>query len=164
MEIFRLEEKESFRVIGYRMSTTNQNKAGRKDIPKFWEEMRSKLPTQLLPKMNQQPLGLFGISISNTDEKDNRIFDYVIGVASNEPCEEGMIEVQVAKTLWAIFPCTRETYGKTEAMAIMKHLPKAGYKPLNKGYITGRMKSKAFDIECYGNDEKMEVWIGVHPK
>ena len=54
-----------------------------------------------------------------------------------------------------------ETIGKTEAMAISKWLPKSNYRPLNKGYLTGRMKSGAPDIEYYGKDGLVEVWIAV---
>lgn len=46
-------------------------------------------------------------------------------------------------------------------MAISKWLPKSNYRPLNKGYLTGRMKSGAPDIEHYGKDGLVEVWIAV---
>lgn len=49
-------------------------------------------------------------------------------------------------------------------MAITKWLPKSGYKPLNKGYLTGRMRSGAVDIEFYGKDNLAEVWIAVCEK
>lgn len=65
---------------------------------------------------------------------------------------------------WAVFPCTLETIGKTEAMAISKWLPQSNYRPLNKGYITGRMKFGAPDIEHYGKDGFVEVWIAVKEK
>jgi len=65
---------------------------------------------------------------------------------------------------WAVFPCTLETIGKTEAMAISKWLPKSKSRPLNKGYLTGRMKSGAPDIEHYGKDGLVEVWVAVKEK
>ncbi|MBM6800296.1 AraC family transcriptional regulator, partial [Coprobacillus cateniformis] len=65
---------------------------------------------------------------------------------------------------WAVFPCTIETIGKTEVQAITKWLPKSRYKPLNSGYITGRMKSGAPDIQYYGQDGIVEIWIGVTEK
>ena len=42
-----------------------------------------------------------------------------------------------------------------------KWLPKSNYRPLNKGYLAGRMKSGAPDIEYYGKDGLVEVWIAV---
>lgn len=56
---------------------------------------------------NQEPQGLFGINMNNTDEADSY------------------------------------------------------YRPLNKGYITGRMKSGAPDLEHYGKDGFVEVWVAV---
>lgn len=75
--------------------------------------------------------------------------------------QEELVEFTVPAVTWAVFPCTMETMGKTEAQAITKWLPKSNYKPLNKGYITGRMKSGAPDIEYYGKGGDVEVWIAV---
>ena len=68
---------------------------------------------------------------------------------------------EVPTMTWAIFPCTIDTIGKTEAQVITKWLPKYKYKPLNKGYITGKMKSNAPDIEHYKEDGSVEVWIAI---
>jgi len=108
--------------------------------------------------------GLFGINIYNTDCADSRKFEYMIAVASGCDVHDGLSEYTVPARIWAVFPCTRETIGKTEAQAIMKWIPKSGYRPLNKGYITGRMKSGAPDIEFYGKDGLTEVWIAVREK
>lgn len=164
--MFRVEKKESFRVIGYRIHTTNQKKEGRSAIPALWEEIRrsGKLDT-LLPLMNQQPHGVFGISVYNTDSQDARKFDYYVAVSSDMPLSEELASYEVSAGLWAVFPCTRKTMGKTQAMAISKWLPKSKYRALNKGYITGRMKSNACDIEYYGKeDDDLAIWIAVEEK
>lgn len=162
---FRIEKKEAFRVIGYRIQTTNQKKTGRKAIPQHWQELqKKKLDQELLALSKQGMDGLFGINIYNIDPNDARIFAYMIAVASDAELSENYCEYNVPANVWAIFPCTKDTIGKTEAQAITKWLPKAGYKPLNKGYITGRMKSGAPDIEYYGSDEQAEVWIAVQEK
>lgn len=75
--------------------------------------------------------------------------------------QEELVEFTVPAVTWAVFPCTMETIGKTEAQAITKWFPKSNYKPLNKGYITGSVKSGAPDIEYYGKDGDVEVWIAV---
>ena len=161
---FRIEKKERFRIIGYVKHTTNQRRKGRKDIPIFWENVtQAKLQDVLLAKMNQEPFGLFGISVYQSDTRDNRKFDYYIGVSSDKDTTEDMQTYEVPAATWAIFPCTLETMGKTQAQAITKWLPKAGYKPLNKGYLSGLMKSGAPDIEFYGKDDTA-VWIAVAEK
>lgn len=162
---FRVEKRESFRVVGYAVQTTNKGKEGRKAVPAQWDEFKEKnLQDILMPLMNQAPYGLFGISVYNTDETDSRKFEHYIAVSSSAQTQGDMSEYTVPAADWAVFPCTVDTIGKTEVEAITKWIPKAGYKALNAGYITGRMKSAAPDIEFYGADGLVEVWIAVREK
>lgn len=161
---FRLEEKESFRVLGYKLETTNQKKAGMKAIPVFWQDHQQDVPEKLLPMMNQEPFGVFGVNVYNVDSADARKFHYLIAVSSDCTNSDIFTEYTVPAALWAIFPCTKETIGKTEVMAISKWLPKNGYTSLNSGYLTGRIKSMAPDIEYYGQGDEVEVWIAVRKK
>lgn len=162
---FRIEKRDSFRVVGYVIDTTNQKKAGAKAIPDQWAQFHEAgSQNALMPLMNQDPYGLFGISVYNIDEKDSRRFRHLIAVSSDGEAGPGMDVYTVPAATWAVFPCTMETIGKTEAMAITKWLPKSGYKPLNSGYLTGRMKSTAPDIEYYGEGDSVEVWVAVREK
>ena len=161
---FRIVKRDSFCVVGYRIQTTNKGKEGKKMIPAQWKEFREKgQQAVLLPLMNQEPYGLFGISVYNTDQGDSRKFDHYIAVSSDQEAE-GLDVYTVPAATWAVFSCTVETIGKTEAMAITKWLPKSDYKPLNAGYLTGRMKSGALDIEYYGEGNSVEVWVAVREK
>ena len=147
------------------MKTTNQKGQGRKAIPLHWSNFRKdNLETRMLALAEQKADGLFGINLYNTDLADSRKFEYMIAVPSDEEAPEELTEYTVPAMTWAVFPCTRETIGKTEGQAITKWLPKSKYRPLNKGYITGRMKSKAPDIEYYCKDGYAEVWIAVREK
>lgn len=160
---YRIEKKNGFRVIGYQIKTTNQKKAGRSAIPAFWTSIEEK-KTELLAKSNQAESGLFGINIYNVSEQDSRIFHYMIAVTSDEAEINELVAYDVPAMTWAIFPCTIDSIGKTEAQAITKWLPKSNYKALNKGYITGRMKSQAPDIEHYLSNGAVEVWVAVEEK
>lgn len=161
---FRIEKKEAFQVIGYSCLTTNRKGEGKKAIPKHWASFQEQQTVKLLSLSEGEPEGLLGVNIYNIDEEDPRIFEYLIAVVSNKRDIEGLHSYSVPAKTWAIFPCTKETIGKTEAQAITKWLPKSGYRPLNKGYITGKMKSGAPDIEYYGNDGNVEVWVAVEEK
>lgn len=161
---FRIEKRDSFRVVGYCIQTTNKGKEGTKAVPAQWKDFQEKgQQAALMPLMNQEPYGLFGISVYNTDLVDSRKFNHYIAVASDQEVE-GLDAYTVPTATWAVFPCTVETIGKTEAMAITKWLPKSGYKALNAGYLTGRMKSGAPDIEYYGEGDSVEVWVAVREK
>lgn len=162
--VFHLAQTQAFRLVGYHVETTNQKRQGVTDIANFWKDFFQNKQAELMPMMNKEPFGLMGVSIYNTDEKDARKFTYMIAVSSEQEVKEDMICFEVPALQWAVFPCTMDTIGKTESMAITKWLPKAGYKPLNKGYLTGRMKSNAPDIEHYGEHGEVEVWVAVEKK
>ena len=162
---FRIEKRESFRVVGYRIQTTNHKGEGRKAIPSLWARFQAEgLETPLLALADREPQDLFGVNIYNTDEADSRKFEYLIAVSSDRDVQDEFAVYTVPAMTWAMFPCTLETIGKTEAMAISKWLPKSNYRPINKGYITGRMKSGAPDLEHYGKEGLVEVWIAVNEK
>lgn len=162
---FRVEERKSFRVVGYVIETTNKKKEGRKMVPAQWETFKNdNLSSELMPLMNQEPYGLLGISVYNIDMDDARKFHHYIAVSSNATACDGMDTYVIPEMTWAVFPCTVDTIGKTEAQAITKWLPKSDYRPVNTGYITGRMKSGAPDIEVYGEHGDVEVWVAVKKK
>ena len=163
--VFHIEQKDSIRVIGYCIQTTNQKGQGRKAIPQYWETIQEGgLDKTLLELTNDKSSGILGINIYNTDSSDNRKFEYMIAVPSDSHIQDQLVEYTIPAMTWAVFPCTKETIGKTEAQAITRWLPKSNYKPLNKGYMTGRMKSGAPDIEHYNADGSVEVWIAVQEK
>ena len=150
---FHIEEKQSIRVVGYFLETTNQKGEARKAIPAFWSAIqKDHLDKNLLAMVKDDTQGLFGIHIYQSDPYDSRKFTYMIAVASDHAVQGDL------------FAYTKKTIGKTEAQAITKWLPKSKYKPLNKGYITGRMKAGAPDIEYYHADGSVEVWIAVQEK
>lgn len=162
---FHIEEKQSIRVVGYFLETTNQNGEARKAIPAFWSAIqKDHLDKNLLAMAKDSTQGLFGIHIYQSDPYDSRKFTYMIAVASDHAVQGDLFAYTIPARTWAIFPCTKKTIGKTEAQAITKWLPKSKYKPLNKGYITGRMKAGAPDIEYYHADGNVEVWIAVQEK
>ena len=162
---FRIEKKEMSRVVVFGGRPSNQRGWGTRVTPRHWSSFKADgYEKALWPRANKEPHGLFGINIYNTDTTDPRIFDYLIAVSSDTEADGEFTSYEVPARTWAVFPCTFETIGKTEAQAITKWLPKFQYKPLNRGYITGRMKSNAPDIEYYGENGLVEVWIAVEKK
>lgn len=162
---FRIEERERFRVAGYRIQTTNRGGEARKAVPSFWARFHEEhLGKAFMELSGEEPKGLFGVNVYNTDEADSRKFEYLIAVPSDGDVPEGLTAYTVPAMTWAVFSCTPETVGKTEVMAITKWLPKSKYRPLNKGYITGRMKAGAPDLEYYRRDGGAEVWVAVREK
>ncbi|GCF94169.1 hypothetical protein NRIC_20600 [Enterococcus florum] len=163
---YRIEELDSFTLVGFKKTSTNKKRQGMKDCPAFWNEILSAgKQEQLLPMINHAPFGLISASFYNIDPADSRIFDYYIAVSTTNEAPEGLETVEVPALVWAVFPCTRDTLGKTQIAAVTKWAPKSkDYELLNKGYITGKMTSGGPDIEVYGQGDDVEIWVPVKRK
>lgn len=157
---YRIETKAAFRVTGKQLQTTNQKRQGQKAVVEFWKTNQAVVSTSLVKHMGNAHPGIFGVSKYNIDPKDARAFTYLIGIDSDDEYQDD-VTYEIPETTWAIFPCSLETMGKTQVQAITKWLPKSNYTACNKGYISRRMKSKAVDIEYYGNDGYAEIWVAV---
>jgi AraC family transcriptional regulator len=157
---YRIEKKEAFRIVGVKMagSWSDENQEGFTQVPQFWAEHAQKgtIP-QLLPIMDQQPMGVLGVSIGNWQETGK--FDYYIAVASSQPAPQGMVEVQIPETLYAVFECKGAMPNAIQSLQgriMTEWLPNSGYQ-----YADGA------DIEQYGEGDQTSedyvcwVWVPI---
>jgi len=162
---YRIEEMDSFRVVGVKYETTNENGKGMQDIPAFWGELTgSGRQMDILPLMNNKPYGLLGINVYNTDPEDARKFDYYIACASDQAVPEGMAEYTVPAYTWGVFPCKNSEVGQVMVQIVTDWLPGSGYELVNSGYDTGIMTGGAPDMEVYSEGDDVEIWIAVREK
>lgn len=162
----RIVELESFKLVGFKKESTNDQQQGMKDCPAFWNEILSSGKLEaLLPLINHEPFGLIGASFYNVNEQDAKKFDYYIAVATTSDSPARLAEVEVSANTWAVFPCTRKTSGKTQFAIVTKWAPKSTeYELLNDGYATGEMTSGGPDLEVYGQGDEVEIWVPVRRK
>lgn len=162
----RIVELENFKLVGFKKESTNENRQGMKDCPAFWNEiLSSNKQNDLLPMINHEPFGLIGASFYNTEKADAKKFDYYIAVATTNDTPEDLVEVEVPANTWAVFPCTRETSGKTQFAIVTKWAPESEeYELLNDGYATGDMISGGPDLEVYGQGDDIEIWVPVRKR
>ena len=159
---FRIEELGEFKMVGYVMSTTNACMKGMEDGPAFWQQMIQEGKVgQLAQLISRPPFGIIGASVYNVDEQDSRKFDYYIAAATDQPTPEGLIEYTVPAVTWAVFSCSMENLGTTQADIVTKWAPASAYEILNQGYETGEMISAAPDLEVYGQGTDVEIWVPV---
>ncbi len=162
---YRIEKLAAFKIIGYKMHSTNAWMKGMRDCPAFWKKIiKEKKNDVLVPLINRQPLGLIGASVYNVDSNDSRKFDYYIAVSSDAKTSSGLEEYWIPAMTWAVFSCTKKTRGKTQMDIVNKWAPKAEYELLNTGYRTGKMNSAAPDLEVYGRETDVEIWVPVRKK
>lgn len=163
--VFRIKERDSFRVIGYSYQTSNEDERGVKEIPVFWQDFfRSGKLNTLIPLNNQEPIGLMGINVYNIREEDKKAFEFQIACASDSDILEGMVECQVDAYTWAIFSCNKQDVQQTMVRIVMEWLPTSDYVLVNTGYETGIIEGGAPDIEVYGEGDDVEIWIAVKSK
>lgn len=152
---YRIERKESFRVIGVSAPLHKEIEKNFADVPQMWQKASTDgtIP-KLAAKMNSFPKGLLGISACGDEEQ----WRYYIAVASTESTEE-MEEYTIPATTWAIFSGegTGQSIQELEQRIVTEWLPTSGYEYGN-----------APDIEVYLNPDpqntKYEVWIPVIKK
>lgn len=61
---FRIVKLDEFKIVGYKINSTNDLMKGMRDCPAFWKKViKEKKNEKLLPLTNQEPLGLLGAII-----------------------------------------------------------------------------------------------------
>ena len=150
---YRLESKPAFRVLGLATPMASNLEQNFAEVPQLWQKLAvgDTMP-RLLSLMQGEPTGLLGVSACGDDEQ----WQYIIGVASNQPAAEWN-EYQVGSFTWAIFfgaGACPQAIQQLERRIITEWLPESGYE-----YDNGP------DIEVYLSpnpaDAKFEVWLPV---
>lgn len=150
---YKIVKTDSFRIMGKKLETTMENGKSYQEIPMFWQELqRSNAIPELLSYMNQQPFGLLGISDynPNLDESD---FAYYIGISTNSELKNDYAQLVIPETTWATFKIqggTPEELQEFQRKIIFDWLPTSGYE-----FTIGP------DLEVYGQDNTVEMWIPV---
>lgn len=152
---YRIEEKAAFRIVGLSTPMDKEIENNFQVVPQMWQKAAEDgtIP-KLAAMMNQQPMGLLGVSACNDQEE----WKYFIAVSST--LEAGGFEAYtVGAFTWAIF--TGEGTGlsiqQLEQRIVTEWFPTSGYE-----YANGP------DIEVYLDpnpaDTKYEVWIPIVKK
>ena len=147
---YRIETKESFRIIGISVPLDREIEHNFMVVPKMWQEASTDGTIQKLAgMMNAPPMGLLGVSVCNDEEQ----WKYFIAVSSTKTSDE-LEEYTVPASIWAIFSGTgtNRSIQELEQRIITEWLPTSGYEYAN-----------APDIEVYLNPDpqntQYEVWI-----
>ncbi len=152
---YRIETKEAFRIVGVSVPLEKEIEKNFAVIPSKWQEISLNGTLQTLAQMmNQEPMGVLGISTCNEEEP----WRYYIAVSTS--LEAGDYEeYTVPAATWAIFPGegTNQSIQELERRIVTEWLPTSGYEYGN-----------APDIEVYLNPDpqnaRYEVWIPVTKK
>lgn len=157
---FRIEKKESFRIVGYVIKERLDMEDCAKKIPTFWQEVAAKGGIDQICSLidGTEPQGILGVSTCENGEFNR----YFIATATQKPCLEGMEEYLIPEGLWAIFNCVGpmpQAIQNLQQRIITEWLPTSGYE-----------YDSAPDIEVYtegdqsAEDYRSQVWLPIVKK
>ncbi len=159
---YTIEERGEFRVVGYLADGdwTLEN-AGEK-ATEFWTHLNEnngkKIHDALSLMDGSEPSGLLGVSFCD----NGRFNGYLVGVATNAACPEGMAERIVPAATYAVFDCTGPM---PDAMQNLQHRILAEWLP-SSGYEWAPLS----DLEVYfgpnmtAEDYKSQVWLPIEKR
>lgn len=148
---YHLEQKQAFRIVGFRIPISGDQEENFRRVPAFWHEMGPRLG-ELLPLMDPAFPGLLGVC---TMEEENY---YYIAVASEAPAPGGGCEWTVPAATWAVFSgqgSSHEAIQELLKRVVSEWLPSSGYQwalaPDMEVYLTPA------DAEA----ARFQVWLPV---
>ncbi len=157
---YRIDKREAFRIVGVGTKEPMTMEDCFEKVPQFWGRIHQEgwVP-RMLPLMDGSgPMGVLGVSLCENGEFSG----YVVAVASEKPCPEGMEEYIVPAGTWAVFDCVGPMPGamqELEKRIVSEWLPTSGYE-----------YAAAPDIEVYGDgdqsapDYRSQVWLPIVKK
>ena len=100
---YRTEEKASFRIIGVSQPLDKEIENNFMVVPQMWQKAATDgTLNKIIPLMNQQPMGVLGVSVCNDKEE----WKYFIAVSSSSEIDNSLEEYVVPGCTWAIFSGT----------------------------------------------------------
>jgi len=152
---YRIVKKDEFRIVGVKEKLDKDLEVNFEVVPKMWSDVaQNGKIAELVPLMNQEPMGVLGVSAC-MDNKEN--WEYFISVSTDKETPDGMYEYNVPTHTWAVFSGEGPmptAIQDLEKRIVTEWLPTSGYE-----------YGDAPDIEVYINADpqhsKFEVWVPI---
>lgn len=155
---YRIEERGSFRIVGFRMYEPMTMENCFEKIPPFWQKVAGGIPRLCQLMDGAQPQGVLGVSTCD----DGEFSGYFIAVATEKSPQEGMEAYDVPAGTWAVFPCVGPMPTAMQTLQqriISEWLPGSGYEyaaaPDIEVYLAGDQSSPEY---------RSEVWLPIVKK
>lgn len=151
---YRIEEKDAMRLVGIKETVLNDGVYNFQRIPQIWVEAHQSGAVQKIFELsNRNPCGMMG-AIANYTENT---LDYYIAASLDEDLPEGMTELIVEKSMWAVFPCI----GRHTIQPIWKRIYGEWF-PLSGFEHTGGAEIEWYSEEDPSAEDYLtEIWIPV---
>ncbi|MDG0948335.1 AraC family transcriptional regulator [Bacillus paranthracis] len=102
---YRIEEKESFRIIGITKRIPIVFNGVNEEIASMWKSLNPDVIQTLKSLSNMEPTGIISASTNFSEGRmeEKGELDHYIGVATTKDCPEQFKQLEVAASTWAIF-------------------------------------------------------------
>ncbi|AIE81377.1 AraC family transcriptional regulator [Bacillus tropicus] len=102
---YRIEEKESFRIIGITKRVPIVFNGVNEEIASMWKSLNPDVIQTLKSLSNMEPTGIISASTNFSEGRmeEKGELDHYIGVATTKDCPEQFKQLEVAASTWAIF-------------------------------------------------------------
>ncbi|MEC3470396.1 AraC family transcriptional regulator [Bacillus tropicus] len=102
---YRIEEKESFRIIGITKRVPIVFNGVNEEIASMWKCLNPDVIQTLKSLSNMEPTGIISASTNFSEGRmeEKGELDHYIGVATTKDCPEQFKQLEVAASTWAIF-------------------------------------------------------------
>ena len=155
---WRIEQKESVRLIGKSiiLSVKDGNRAAQ--IPCFWNECQQNgVFSQMVAMDSADPPGLYGLFLSPGGTDDQMEYAIMVSTAQDKP--EGFIEETLPEMTWAVFDCRGPSVQAIQT----------GWKFLKEEWLNQYPFAHAScpEVEwysrgnAYGEDYLSQIWIPI---
>lgn len=102
---YRIEEKEAFRIIGIKKRVPIIFNGVNPEIAAMWKSLTSETINRLKKLSNIEPMGLISASVNFSEGRmeERGELDHYIGVATTKECPDGISQLEVSHSTWAVF-------------------------------------------------------------
>ncbi|SCW51909.1 GyrI-like small molecule binding domain-containing protein [Paenibacillus tianmuensis] len=102
---YRLEEKEAFRIVGFKKRVPIIFHGVNPAIAEMWESLDGATIDAFKALSNVEPRGLLSASVNFSEGRmeEKGELDHYIGTATTEDCPDHLTKLEVPASTWAVF-------------------------------------------------------------
>jgi len=161
---YRIEEKESFQIVGIQKRVPIIFNGVNPGIASMWKSLDEETIKQLKLLSNVEPVGIISAS---TNFSENRMeekgeLDHYIGVATSNECPKNLKKLEVPASTWAVFEAIGpfpETLQNVWGRIYSEWFPSSNYEQIKGPEILWN-ESKDITSATF----KSEIWIPIQKK
>ncbi|GMR67530.1 MULTISPECIES: AraC family transcriptional regulator [Bacillus] len=161
---YRIEEKDSFQIIGITKRVPIVFNGVNEEIASMWKSLNPEAIQTLKSLSNMEPTGIISASTNFSEGRmeEKGELDHYIGVATTKDCPEQFAQLEVATSTWAIFEAVGsfpETLQNVWGRIYSEWFPSSNYELADGPEI---LWNEQKDISS--PNFKSEIWIPVLKK